>query len=65
LIVFIYLGYRITSKYSKPIEAATNVAIELAKGNYRARIESNELIETSMLSTTINVLARNLEEMSK
>lgn len=65
LIVFIYLGYRITSKYSKPIEAATNVAIELAKGNYRARIESNELIETSMLSTTINVLAQNLEEMSK
>jgi two-component system, OmpR family, phosphate regulon sensor histidine kinase PhoR len=64
-IVFIYLGYRITARYTKPIEAATNVAIELAKGNYRARIESNRLNETSMLSTSINVLAQNLQEMSK
>jgi two-component system, OmpR family, phosphate regulon sensor histidine kinase PhoR len=64
-IVFIYLGYRITGRYTKPIEAATNVAIELAKGNYRARIESNKLNETSMLSTSINVLAQNLQEMSK
>lgn len=65
LIVFIYLGYRITARYTKPIEAATNVAMELAKGNYRARVESNELNETSMLSTSINVLAQNLQEMSK
>lgn len=65
LIVFIYLGYRITSRYAKPIEAATNVAIELAEGNYRARIESDELNETSMLSSSINVLAQNLQEMSK
>lgn len=64
-IVFIYLGYRITARYTKPIEAATNVAIELAKGNYRARIESNKLNETSMLSASINVLAQNLQEMSK
>jgi two-component system, OmpR family, phosphate regulon sensor histidine kinase PhoR len=65
LIVFIYLGYRITARYSKPIEAATNVAIELANGNYRARIDRNELNETSMLSSSINVLAQNLQEMSK
>jgi two-component system, OmpR family, phosphate regulon sensor histidine kinase PhoR len=65
LIVFTYLGYRITARYSKPIEAATNVAIELAKGNYRARVESKELNETSMLSSSINVLAQNLQEMSK
>lgn len=64
-IVFIYLGYRITARYTKPIEAATNVAIELAKGNYRARLESIDLNETSMLSTSINVLAQNLQEMSK
>jgi two-component system, OmpR family, phosphate regulon sensor histidine kinase PhoR len=65
LVVFIYLGYRITSRYTKPIEAATKAAIELANGNYRARVESNELNETSMLSTSINVLAQNLQEMSK
>ncbi|MBY0146607.1 two-component system histidine kinase PnpS [Neobacillus niacini] len=65
LIVFIYLGYRITARYSKPIEAATKAAIELANGNYRARVESNDRNETSMLSTSINVLAQNLQEMSK
>jgi two-component system, OmpR family, phosphate regulon sensor histidine kinase PhoR len=65
LIVLIYLGYRITARYSKPIEAATKAAIELANGNYRARVESNDRNETSMLSTSINVLAQNLQEMSK
>lgn len=65
LIAFIYLGIRITSRYTKPIEAATTVAIELAKGNYQARTENDNLNETSMLSTSINVLAQNLQEMSK
>ncbi|MFP7299530.1 two-component system histidine kinase PnpS [Neobacillus niacini] len=65
LIVFIYIGYRITARYMKPIEAATNVAIELANSNYRARIESNELNETSKLTSSINILAQNLQEMSK
>ncbi len=39
LIAILFLGIRITARYTKPIEAATNVAIELAKGNYRARTE--------------------------
>ncbi|WHZ01980.1 ATP-binding protein [Neobacillus sp. YX16] len=65
LIVFIYLGYRITARYMKPIEAATNVAIELANRNYRVRIESNELNETSKLTSSLNILAQNLQEMSK
>ncbi|MEH7276828.1 two-component system histidine kinase PnpS [Neobacillus vireti] len=65
LVVFIYLGYRITARYSKPIEAATHVAIELAEGNYWARVEGDERSETRMLSSSINVLAKNLQEMSK
>lgn len=65
LIVFMYLGYRITARYMKPIEAATNVAIELANRNYRVRIESNELNETSKLTSSLNILAQNLQEMSK
>ena len=65
LIVFIYLGYQITSRYSKPIEAATNVAMELAKGNYRARIENDEINETSMLTVPSMCSPRNLEEMSR
>lgn len=65
LVVIILLGTRITSRYTKPIESATRVAIELAKGNYRARTYENHLDETGMLSTSINVLARNLQEMVK
>lgn len=63
LILIIILGSRITVRYTRPIESATKVAIELAKGNYRARTYEDRLDETSMLSTSINILARNLQEM--
>jgi two-component system phosphate regulon sensor histidine kinase PhoR len=65
LFVIIMLGARITARYTKPIESATKVAIELAKGNYRARTYEDQADETGMLSTSINVLARNLQEMVK
>ncbi len=63
LVVIVLLGIRITTQYTRPIESATNVAIELAKGNYRARTYEDHLDETSMLSSSINILARNLQEM--
>jgi two-component system, OmpR family, phosphate regulon sensor histidine kinase PhoR len=65
LVVIIILGVNITSRYTKPIESATNVAIELAKGNYRARIYEDHVDETGMLSSSINILARNLQDMMK
>ncbi|GHH97267.1 two-component system histidine kinase PnpS [Neobacillus kokaensis] len=65
LVVILYLGIRITSRYTKPIEEAANVAIELAKGNYRARTSANKLDETEMLGTSINRLAMNLQELVK
>lgn len=65
LIVIIYLGIRITARYTKPIEAATNVAMELAKGNYWARIPAATLDETEMLAASINILAENLQELVK
>ncbi|MBV7506073.1 cell wall metabolism sensor histidine kinase WalK [Bacillus sp. sid0103] len=64
-IIIIFLWLRITSKYTKPIEAATNVAIELAKGNYRARTKVNRLDETGMLGSSLNMLAENLQELTK
>ncbi|MGG0890344.1 two-component system histidine kinase PnpS [Cytobacillus horneckiae] len=65
LIIIIFLGSSITSKYTKPIESATRVAIELAKGNYRARTYDRHIGEAGKLSSSINVLARNLQEMVK
>lgn len=64
-IVILILGTRITSRYTKPIESATRTAMELAKGNYRARTYEDHIDETGMLSTSINILARNLQEMVK
>lgn len=65
LIVIMILGSRITERYIKPIESATRVAFELAKGNYRARTYEGRESETEMLSASINILARNLQEMVK
>ncbi|MFL6558007.1 MAG: two-component system histidine kinase PnpS, partial [Bacillus sp. (in: firmicutes)] len=65
IIIIIFLCVRITSKYTKPIEAATEVAIELANGNYRARTKVNRLDETGMLGSSINMLAENLQELIK
>ncbi|WNS74558.1 ATP-binding protein [Bacillus sp. DTU_2020_1000418_1_SI_GHA_SEK_038] len=64
-IFILLLGSRMTARYTKPIEAATKTAIELAKGNYRARTYEDHDNETGMLSASINVLARNLQEMRK
>lgn len=64
-IVILILGTRITARYTKPIESATKTAIELAKGNYRARTYEDHIDETGMLSASINILARNLQEMVK
>jgi two-component system, OmpR family, phosphate regulon sensor histidine kinase PhoR len=63
LIVIIFLGIQITSRYTRPIEAATNVAIELSKGNYRARTPVDHMDAAGMLNSSINILARNLQEM--
>ncbi|MDN3018415.1 ATP-binding protein [Paenibacillus sp. BSR1-1] len=65
LIVIIILGLKITSRYTKPIVEATNVAIELTKGNYRARTRVDQLDETGMLGSSINRLAQNLQELVK
>jgi two-component system phosphate regulon sensor histidine kinase PhoR len=64
-IVILLLGTRITKHYIKPIESATNVATELARGNYNARAYEENLDETGMLSQSINILARNLQDMVK
>ncbi|PGL69162.1 two-component system histidine kinase PnpS [Bacillus sp. AFS055030] len=64
LFAIIILLVRYSHQFSKPIEDITQVAIELSKGNYKARTltESNE--STTMLSQAMNVLAKNLQEMT-
>lgn len=64
-VIAIIFAYRLTKRYAQPIDNVTEIAIELAKGNYRARAYEDESSTTAQLSTSINVLARNLQELFK
>ena len=50
--------------FAEPIDNATRTALELAKGNYRARAFENGMGKTMQLSKSINILARNLQDMT-
>ncbi|MEH7458689.1 PAS domain-containing sensor histidine kinase [Bacillus pseudomycoides] len=63
-LIVVFLGVKITGQYIRPIESVTKVAIELAKGNYKARAYESHSDETGMLSKAMNILARNLQEMT-
>ncbi|MBD3109653.1 PAS domain-containing protein [Bacillus sp. AGMB 02131] len=63
LAIIVIITNKIATRFTKPIEAATNTAIELAKGNFKARTYEDPSEETRLLSSSINVLARNLQEM--
>lgn len=63
-IIILYIGSRIMTRYTKPIESATETAIELAKGNYRARTYEDNYYEFGKLSSSINILARNLQHIT-
>lgn len=64
-IVMLMITYRLSRTLAHPIDNVTAVAIELAKGNYRARAYEEDTGYSVQLSTSINVLARNLQDMSK
>lgn len=65
IVVTVLLWLRIYSRYTKPIKAATEVAIELAHGNYRARTKVGRLDDAGLLGSSINLLAENLQELTK
>lgn len=58
------VGYRIIKVFVAPIENITDTALELVKGNYQARAYEETEAGTASLSSTINVLARNLQEVT-
>lgn len=64
-VIAIIFSYRLTKRYAQPIDNVTEVAIELAKGNYRARAYEDDFATTAQLGTSINILARNLQELFK
>lgn len=63
-LVALLLGANIFKKYAQPIEHLTETAMELARGNYRIRAFEDEFSGMSTLSNSINILARNLHDIS-
>ncbi|WP_368503577.1 two-component system histidine kinase PnpS [Alkalihalophilus sp. As8PL] len=67
-IAFVVIGtitYRIANEMIKPIENASEVAIELAEGNFKARTFEGKKDEVGQLTRSMNVLAYNLEQITK
>lgn len=63
LLVGIVSRYMIRN-FAEPIDNVTETALELAKGNYRARAHENEQERLMPLSHSINILARNLQDIT-
>ncbi|TWI56994.1 two-component system histidine kinase PnpS [Halalkalibacter nanhaiisediminis] len=67
-IAFVIIGsvtYRVANQMIRPIENATAVAIELAEGNFKARTVEGKSDEIGQLTKSINVLAYNLEQITR
>jgi len=63
-LIIVFLSSRIMNELVKPIEEATDVANQLAKGNFKARASHRKNDETGQLSQSLNILAKNLEEVT-
>lgn len=63
-IVLILMLLHVFEKYMKPIRKATKTVNELVKGNYRARIHHSSNGSVAELNNKINILARNLSELT-
>ncbi|MDU1844249.1 MAG: ATP-binding protein [Niallia nealsonii] len=64
-LVIYLIGYKLIYRYTRPIESATKVAIDLANGNYHARTYEDRVDETGVLSSSLNKVAKDMQEMVK
>ncbi|MDQ0298591.1 two-component system phosphate regulon sensor histidine kinase PhoR [Salibacterium salarium] len=63
-IVIMTLSYRIANQLTRPIGQVTDVANELAKGNFKARTYVGSKDEVGQLTRSINILAYNLDQIT-
>ncbi|MCE7793376.1 ATP-binding protein [Salipaludibacillus sp. CUR1] len=64
-LVILMLTTKLTNQMVRPVEDARRVANELAKGNFSARTFEGADLETGELNRSINVLAENLDQVTK
>ncbi|WP_182201061.1 two-component system histidine kinase PnpS [Paraliobacillus salinarum] len=63
-IIFLIMLYQIIDRYIKPIHSAATVAEQLGEGNYHVRAYESYYGDVGKLGNALNVLARNLQEMT-
>jgi len=64
LVLMAIVSRNMIRNFTAPIDNVTDTALELAKGNYRARAHENEHERMMPLSHSINILARNLQDIT-
>lgn len=64
LVIVLFVSIRVLNRIVKPVEEATSTAKELARGNFKARTYEYKG-DVGELNFSLNVLARNLEKMTK
>lgn len=64
-LISVWMASLIISRYIKPIDDISEIAIQLADGNYAARVYEDDLTGITPLSQSLNVLARNLQEVTQ
>lgn len=64
-VIILYVSVKVIHKIVRPVEEATQTAKELAKGNFKARTYEYYGEDIGELNYSLNVLARNLEKMTK
>ena len=65
LVVMAAMAHRVAANFITPIVNITKTAFELSKGNYRARAFANGPRTVVELRNSINILARNLQDITK
>ncbi|XKH50876.1 PAS domain S-box protein [Chryseomicrobium palamuruense] len=64
-LVSLWVASRVLARYIKPFDDISTTALQLADGDYTARVFEDDLTGITTLSHSLNVLARNLQEMSQ
>jgi two-component system, OmpR family, phosphate regulon sensor histidine kinase PhoR len=59
-----FIASRMMRQYARPVDEVTRVAVQIAQGDYLARIQTDKSEYDNELSNAINKIASNLQEIS-
>jgi two-component system phosphate regulon sensor histidine kinase PhoR len=64
-LIIVFVAAKLANQLTEPIDDARKTAIQLAKGNYAARAYTGNSKEAGQLNQSLNVLAENLDQITK